>query len=75
MTGHREGASIDGVPKDLQERSSRKRILIGYGVNMLGGRVQINGRKSGDGYRGASRASRGPGSEQVHAIILRLLVR
>lgn len=64
-----------GSPKASKKRSSRKRILMGYGVNMLGGRVQIKGRKSGDGYRGASRASRGPGSEQVHAIILRVLVR
>lgn len=42
---------------------------------MLGRRVQIKGRKSGDGYKGASRVRRGSGSGQVHAIVLRVLVR
>lgn len=48
---------------------------MGYGVDVLGRRVQIKGGKSRDGYRGASSARRGPGSGQEHAIVLRVLLR
>lgn len=40
-------------------------MQMGCEVNMLGRRVQIKGRKSGDGYKGASRARRGSVSEMV----------